>query len=64
MQIQALRPNGKGRFIILNGHHYHFQGGVIRNESGNEAGYYDKNGNGELNGQSFRLQRDWVMTLN
>ena len=64
LQFQALRPNGKGRYAYIDGRQYLFSQGKIFNEDGNEVGHYDRKGNGELKGQSFRIQREYVIALN
>ena len=64
LQFQALRSNGKGRYAFINGHQFLFYQGKILDEDGNEVGHYDRKGNGELKGQSFKIQREYVIALN
>ena len=64
MQIQALRPNGKGRYAFINGQQFLFSQGKVFDEDRNVVGYYDQKGNGALKGQSFKIQREYVIALN
>ena len=64
LQFQALRPNGKGRYAVIDGHQYLFSQGKILDEDGSEVGHYDRKGNGEIKGQSFKIQREYVIALN
>ncbi len=64
LQFQALRPNGKGRYAIIDGHQYLFSQGKILNEDGIEVGHYDRKGNGEIKGQSFKIHREYVIAFN
>ncbi|OCC15318.1 DNA polymerase III beta subunit [Dissulfuribacter thermophilus] len=63
LQFQALRPNGKGRYAVIDGHQYLFSQGKILDKDGNEVGHYNRKG-GEINGQPFKLQQEWVVAMN
>ena len=63
LQFQALRPNGKGRYAIIDGHKYLFSQGRILDEDGREVGRYNRSG-GEIMGRTFKLQQEWVVSMN